>query len=169
MSSRDELYDSVLAEFGAMLDRLAAGYEADPERRRDLRQEIHLQVWRSLEIFDARCAMKTWVFRVGHNAAVSYVNRERRARGGLVRLEDIEIGDPAREPDVDRERAIEFLWVLVRKLKPLDRQIMISYLEGLDNPAIAAVTGLTPANVGMKVHRIKKILAQRFHHGRKHG
>jgi hypothetical protein len=41
---RDELYQTAIGKFGRALDRLAAGYEADPEKRHDLRQEIHLRL-----------------------------------------------------------------------------------------------------------------------------
>jgi hypothetical protein len=30
---------------------------------------------------------------------------------------------------------------------------------------VAAVTGLTPANVATKIHRIKQVLTRRFHQG----
>jgi DNA-directed RNA polymerase specialized sigma24 family protein len=44
----------------------------------------------------------------------------------------------------------------------LDRQIMISHLEDMDTATIAEITGLSTANVGMKIHRIKNILCNRF-------
>ena len=161
---RDELYETAIREFGRALDRLAAGYEADPEKRHDLRQDIHFQLWKSFEVFDGRCSLKTWTFRVAHNISVSYVNRERRKNTGFVSLEEIERTAPgeAREPDIDHERALRQLWEFVRQLKPLDRQIMISHLEDMDAAAIAEITGLSPANVGMKIHRIKNILSGRF-------
>jgi RNA polymerase sigma-70 factor (ECF subfamily) len=161
---REKLYSAAVDEYGRALDRLAAGYEADAEKRHDLRQEIHLQLWRSFELFDARCSVKTWTFRVAHNTAVSYVNRERRSNTRLVGLEEIERTLPGelREPDIDRQRALRQLAGFIRQLKPLDRQIMISYLEELDTATIAEITGLSPANVGMKIHRIKNILASRF-------
>jgi RNA polymerase sigma-70 factor (ECF subfamily) len=163
-TEREELYAAASREFGRALDRLAAGYEADPEKRHDLRQEIHFQLWRSLEVFDGRCSLKTWTFRVAHNTAVSYVNRERRKNPHFVSLEEIEQTAPAGdlEPDVDRQRALQQLSGFIRQLKPLDRQIMISYLEELDLATIAEITGLSPANVGMKIHRIKNILSSRF-------
>jgi RNA polymerase sigma-70 factor (ECF subfamily) len=164
------LYQTAIGEFGRALDRLAAGYEADPEKRHDLRQDIHLQLWRSFEVFDGRCSLKTWTFRVAHNTAVSYVNRERRNNAGYVSLEEIErtaAGDD-REPDIDRQRALQRLSQFIRQLKPLDRQIMISYLEDMDMASIAEITGLTPANVGMKIHRIKNILATRFFEEKHH-
>jgi RNA polymerase sigma-70 factor, ECF subfamily len=162
--SREELYQAAIREFGRALDRLAAGYEADPEKRHDLRQDIHLQLWRSFEVFDGRCSLKTWTFRVAHNTAVSYVHRERRKNTGFVSLEEIERTAPSRdrEPDIDRERALRQLSEFIRQLKPLDRQIMISYLEEMDAASIAEITGLAPANVAMKIHRIKSILASRF-------
>ncbi len=161
---REELYHDAVRQFGAALDRLAAGYEASPEKRLDLRQEIHFQLWRSFEVFDGRCSLKTWTFRVAHNTAVSFVNRERRANSRLVDLEEIVETAPAPgwEPDIDRHRALEHLSELILSLKPLDRQIMISHLEGMDGASIAEITGLSPANVAMKVHRIKTILSRRF-------
>src|SRR5690242_1345164 len=74
---QSELYTRAVAECGRMLDRLAAGYEADPDKRRDLRQEIHFQLWRSFAAFDGRCSPTTWTLRVAHNTAASYVIRER--------------------------------------------------------------------------------------------
>jgi RNA polymerase sigma-70 factor (ECF subfamily) len=163
-ASRDELYATASREFGRALDRLTAGYEADPERRHDLRQEIHLQLWRSFAVYDGRCSVKTWTFRVAHNTAVSYVKRERRRNSPFVSLEEIEqtaaAGD--REPDVDQQRALAQLSGFIRQLKPLDRQIMISHLEDMDIPTIAEITGLSPANVRMKIHRIRNILSGRF-------
>lgn len=163
-TERDELYATASRDFGRALDRLSAGYEADPEKRHDLRQDIHFQLWRSLEAFDARCSLKTWTYRVAHNTAVSYVNRERRKNAPFVSLEEIERTAPVEggEPDVDRQRALQQLSWFIRQLKPLDRQIMISYLEELDLATIAEITGLSRANVGMKIHRIKNILSSRF-------
>ena len=161
-SRRDELYYSAIRDFGRAIDRLAAGYEADPEKRHDLRQDIHFQLWKSFEVFDGRCSLNTWTFRVAHNTAVSYVNRERRRNARLVSLEEIEQTAPSNEgePDVDRHRALDRLSRLILKLKPLDRQIVISYLEEMDTASIADITGLAPGNIAMKIHRIKNILAR---------
>lgn len=163
-STRDELYKTATTEFGLALDRLAAGYEADAEKRRDLRQEIHFQLWRSFDVFDERCSLKTWAFRVAHNTAVSYVNKERRQNALFVGLEEIEQTAPSndREPNIDQDRALQQLSELILKLKPLDRQIMLSYLEEMDAATIADITGLSPANVSMKIYRIKNILARQF-------
>ncbi len=70
--------------------------------------------------------------------------------------------------DIDRERALREVQQVILKLRPLDRQIIISYLEGMDAASIADITGLTPANIAMKIHRIKKILAHRIREEQSH-
>jgi RNA polymerase sigma-70 factor (ECF subfamily) len=165
---RADLYQSVIQDFGRVLDRLSAGYEANPDKRRDLLQEIHLQIWRSLALYDERCSLKTWTLRVAHNTAASHVARERRSNLRLVSIEDMDITASVVAGDVDKQRALDRLSKMVHELKPLDRQIMISYLEDLDAATIADVTGLSPANVAMKIHRIKALLKRRFLGGPDH-
>src|SRR5260370_25216877 len=87
---QNELYTRAVAECGRMLDRLPAGYEADPDKRRDLRQEIHLQLSTSFGAFDGRCSLKTWTLRVAHNMAASNAVRERRRNAKLISCEAIE-------------------------------------------------------------------------------
>lgn len=109
--------------------------------------------------------MRTWVYRVAHNVATSHVIRHRRAGArALISLEEIEsIPDPKnREAEVDRKRTIERLHTLIQQLKPLDRQLMVLYLEGLDARAIGEITGISPGNAATKIHRIKKVLTARF-------
>jgi hypothetical protein len=45
---QDESYQQTTASFGAALERLAKAYDADPESRRDLLQEIHRALRQSL-------------------------------------------------------------------------------------------------------------------------
>ncbi len=163
-SEQDKLYESAIGEFGRALDRLSAGYESNAEKRRDLRQEIHFRLWRSLTAFDGRCSLRTWTFRVAHNTAATWVDQERRSNSKFVTLEELEptLASGEAEPDLDRPRALAQLTGLIQKLKPLDRQIMLSYLEELDNASIAEITGLTPAYVAVKIHRIKTILSRRL-------
>ncbi len=165
-SGRDGLYGEAAGAYGPALQRLARGYEADPDRRRDLLQEIHLALWRSFEGFDGRCSLRTWVYRVAHNVGASHVIRERRFRShALVGLDEVEPVSEAQdgEESADRRIAMEKLARLIRTLAPIDRQVILSYLEGLDAASIAEVTGISPGNVATKVHRVKQVLARRFH------
>jgi len=51
---------------------------------------------------------------------------------------------------------------LIYQLKPLDRQIILLYLEGEAAGPIAEVTGISAPNVATKIHRIKRMLTQKY-------
>ena len=167
---QERRYVEAAAEFGAALERLARAYEPDPEKRRDLLQEIHTALWRSLARFDSRCSLRTWVYRVAHNTATSKALRPRTNAPTIVALDDSleSIAAAANEEEtLDRRRALERLHDLIRQLRPLDRQVMLLYLEQLDAASIAEITSLSAANVSTKVRRIKQLLIQRFQEGKK--
>jgi RNA polymerase sigma-70 factor, ECF subfamily len=170
--TQDERYREAAATYGAPLERLARAYEADADWRRDLLQEIHLALWRSFEGWDQRCSLRTWVYRVAHNAATSYVSRQRRRNAHvLVSLEELEarIDDAGSEAAAGQRQALDRLLGLVQQLKAVDRQVILSYLEGMDAASIGEITGLAPGNVATKIHRIKAVLSRRFHEGVRHG
>jgi RNA polymerase sigma-70 factor (ECF subfamily) len=164
-SRQDDLYASAIAEFGAAVGRLAAAYERDPGLQQDLLQDIHVAVWRSFSTFRNQCSLRTWVYRVAHNTASSFVRRHRKlGRAHLVSLEQLD--DRAEESPVERlhdEAAVaDRLRELIRQLKPIDRDVILLYLEDLDAASIGDVLGLSAGNVAQKVHRIKKVLQRRF-------
>jgi RNA polymerase sigma-70 factor (ECF subfamily) len=168
--SQDSLYEQAADTYGASLDRLARAYEIDPEARRDLLQDVHLHLWRSFAYFDQRCSLRTWVYRVAHNVATGHVIRQSRIRNRLVSIESIEAmpGSDHGELAASQAQALERLETLIQRLKPLDRQIIVSYLEGMDAASISEITGLSPANIAMKVHRIKNVLKRWFSEGGPH-
>jgi RNA polymerase sigma-70 factor (ECF subfamily) len=169
-SKQDALYGKAITEHGAMILRLARGYEADPEQRRDLLQDIHLDLWRSLELFDGRCTLRTWVYRVAHNVAASHIVRQRRFAARLVDLEalDVEPLPVHDEAQTDRRYTAQKLLGLIQRLRPADRQIILLYLEGETAAEIAEVTGLSPSNIATKIHRIKRLLHQQYNEGESH-
>ncbi len=165
---QDSLYERISAEFSAPLARLARAHEADPSLQQDLLQEIHIALWRSLPAFGGRCSLRTWVYRVAHNTAATWVlRRRRRVDKNLVDLDDMEI--PADDLEigaaVDEARMLSRMRDLVQRLKPIDREVFVLYLEGLSVDEIAEIAGLTHTNTGTKIHRIKRLLSERLTSG----
>lgn len=164
---QDALYAEASAANAAAIRRLARGYEADSDRQRDLLQEIYMELWVSLESFDGRCSLRTWVYRIAHNVGVSHVVRDRRLTSRLVDLETLEARIPSvdGQAECDRRFSAALLFDLIHRLKPLDRQVIMLYLEGEAAGSIAEVTGITAGNVATKIHRIKKMLKQKYLEG----
>lgn len=159
-NQQDALYIEAHSAYQATIRRIARAYELDAEKQRDLLQDICLELWLSLRSFDGRCSLGTWVYRIAHNVAATYVARNKRLSSRLVNVEQLE-ADPcwaAVHSQMRNRSCFESLLDLIYRLKPLDRQILLLHLEGEDASSIADVTGLSAGNIATKLHRIKKLL-----------
>ena len=159
---RDSQYRLAAAEFAAALARLARAYEPDADRRRDLLQDIHLELWRSFAAYEGQCSLRTWVYRVAHNVGISRRIRKRKLRlVSLDAVDDIQATDNTAE-QMNAAHDLARLYALIRKLESPDDQVMLLYLEDMDAAAIGEVTGLSANAVATRIHRIKAILARQF-------
>ena len=166
-SGQSGLYEEAIQAFGAAIERLAHSYELDAHKRQDLLQNIHLNLWRSFERFNGQCSLRTWVYRVAHNVAATHVIDERRRRSRpLVGLEELDTREIGVAPDADRQVLLSRLRELVQRLRPLDRELVVLYLEGLNAAEIGEVMGLSAGNVSTRINRIKKLLS---HHANERG
>ncbi|MBB36991.1 MAG: RNA polymerase subunit sigma-24 [Hirschia sp.] len=160
----DQHYLEAARQFGGAMQRLARATEANPEHRRDLLQDMHVELWRSLAGFDGRCSLKSWVFRVVHNVAASHVGRERKHNARAAPLDEARAvsSSVSVAQDAENNDALDRLNVFIRKLGPPDRQIITLYLEEMDAAAIAEITGLTAGAVATRISRIKSRLKSEY-------
>ena len=160
---QEDLYREVANSYAAALERLVRVYQHDSERRRDLLQEVHLALWRSLALFDHRCSLRTWVYRVAHNAAMSHGIRRWAKAPRLVSLDELDErpDESDFERDADRRLSMDRLLGLIHSLKPLDRQIVLLHLE-FSTRLIGEVTGSSPGIIATKGHRLTKLLTRQF-------
>jgi RNA polymerase sigma-70 factor, ECF subfamily len=152
--------DDLLRRYAAPLKRLAWSYEHDRSGRDDLLQEIALALWTSLPRFRGDASERTWVYRVAHNTAISFVasrKRRSRERPGDMSFEPVSTLNPERAA-IEQQRRDQ-LWSAVQDLPLPDRQVMVLHLEGLSAAEIEAVTGLTAGAVATRLTRIRQKLA----------
>ena len=167
-TSQDEQYQAASQEFGEAIGRLVNAYERDPDKRKDLIQDIHFELWRSFKIFDARSSVRTWVYRVAHNVGSSHILKNKRLTDrSYLNIEDV--GEVPDQTDYvqafERIDQLELLMALIQRLGPTDRQIITLYLEGLDAAEIGEINGMSAGAVATKIHRIKYKLSDLFQKG----
>ena len=63
---------------------------------------------------------------------------------------------------VESQQLLYQLYALIQRLNPADRQIITLYLEDLDAASIGEIVGISPGYAATKIHRIKRVLAERF-------
>ncbi len=153
-TEHEQAFTAMLRDNHAALARLARRYAA-PEEWRDLLQEMHLQLWRSFDGFDARSKLSTWVYRVALNTALSHLRKPRREHQLLEHAVDRgDAGAPGDEMTV--------LGAFLDRLDPLNRSLLLLDLEGLERDEIAKILGLSPGAVAVRMTRLRQAFETQF-------
>lgn len=139
-------------------------YAADAEDIRDLFQEIVLQAWRGYSRFRGDAAPGTWLYRVALNTAISHKRKQHKQNTVAATdvLPYINIAEDAHTPYAEEYRIMH---QLIGTLPPLDKALVLLYLEDRPHAEIADILGISTSNVGTRLNRIKDKLkkqAQQF-------
>jgi RNA polymerase sigma factor (sigma-70 family) len=156
----NERFVLLLEEHKRMLYKLASAYCAGTEDRRDLVQEMVIQLWRSFPRYDERLKFSTWMYRIGMNVAISFLRSEGRRGRETVALEQVDLLDSAAADRVLGEAGddLRLLQRLVSRLDAMSRALIVLYLEGYNHAEIAETLGISATNVGTRLSRIKQRL-----------
>lgn len=156
----ERLFDRLLAEHGAALTRVAASYTNSLADRDDLVQEIALALWRALPQFRGESSERTFLFRIAHNRAVTYLTRHRAAAAGALEQMDVVDTAPGPEAGLARDQQGARLRRAVHSLPLAYRQVVTMMLEGMDYDEISQVLGISESNVGARLSRARQMLRE---------
>ena len=152
-------FERIVREYGPALARLSAAYTRDTMDRDDLLQEIPFALWRALSSFRGESSERTFVYRIAHNRALTFVSRRRR-HAPTVDTDAIADPRPDAASALARAQRHEWLMAAVRRLPEPQRQAVILHLEGLSNAEIAEVQGTTEGNVAVRLTRARTRLRE---------
>ena len=161
MNSREQraTFDAWLREHAAILHHVANGFATGVDRH-DLMQELMLALWRAVPAFRGASLPSTFIFRVTHNAALSWKRAERSYRKRHDTFEQQQTASPV---FVDESAdALELLYAAIRTLEPLDRSLVLLQLDGMSYAQIAEIHGLSESNVGVRLNRLKHKLTAKL-------
>lgn len=152
------------ADFAALLEthrrlvfKVANTYGRGRTDIEDLAQEIASQSWRAFPTYDPSRSFSTWLYRIALNVAISWLRIEGPRRRRSVPFE-ADLHDSAVTDPFDADDGSRILRGFIDSQGPLDRALLMLYLEERPNHEIAEILGITPTNVTTKVNRLKERL-----------
>ncbi|MGI8819876.1 MAG: RNA polymerase sigma factor [Chthoniobacterales bacterium] len=150
----DNQFSALLDEHRGIIFKIAHSYCRDAEDRKDLVQEIFVQVWKAHGKYDERFKLSTWIYRIALNVAISAYRRDRRRRERVSPLEEL-VREPEAAAESESDPRVALLHRIIEQFDELNRALLILYLDDNSYREIAAILGLTETNVATKISRLK--------------
>ena len=150
-------FEALLHLHRAIVFRTVNTYCWRPEDRDDLAQEIAAQLWKAWPKYDPSRTFTTWMYRIALNVAISFVRREVQHRRVFTPYEE-ELHEAVPEPPNDPDAADRMVRLqrFIAREPPLERALLLLYLEDKSQKEIAEILGLTPTNISTKISRLKQ-------------
>jgi RNA polymerase sigma factor (sigma-70 family) len=120
----------------------------------------HAVFWQALPAFDSRCCkLSTFLYLVANNRAMNWSRSNKRYGHKLQAFQQVpQLVLVANDCDSEAAR-LDWLYGLIRELQPLDRTVLLLHFDQLSHKEIGEITGLSDVNVGVRMHRIKRWIA----------
>lgn len=162
-TGQHQRFMALLQAHRGIVYKVARSYSRSAADRDDLAQEICMQLWRAFPRYDGSRTFSTWMYRVALNVAISEVRRAYRSEPGRFEpLDEVHLETLAAEADSGEESRIEAMYAVIGQLEPLDRALILLYLEDSSYAEMAEVLGISETNVATKINRIKQRLRRRM-------
>jgi len=163
MRTEDRYRDTIAANRDRIY-RICCCYVRNDDERKDVYQEILINIWQNLHRFEGRSEIGTWVYRISVNTCLGFLRSERRRKAvfeqdPLVAAE--RLANAAADPETpEADEQVERLYDCIGRLPLVDRALISLYLEDLTTEQISEILDISASNVRVKVHRIKKTIKQ---------
>lgn len=156
MKEKEREFLMQLEAHKGILHKVGRMYMDSLEDRADLHQEIIIQLWKSYDNFKGQSAFSSWMYRVAVNTAISYF-KKRKQHSHSVGLDSI--AEPANEPyDPNPDKQLDVFYRAVQQLSPVEKAIILYFMEGLPHREIGLQLGITEGNARVKLNRTKEKL-----------
>ena len=129
-------------------------FSKDEDEVADLFQETLINVWRGLPKYQGGDeALRGWKYRVALNTCITLDRKKRRHH-----KERVYMGDDLFSGNERDSQQAEMLHKRITRLQPLDRAIVLLWLEDISYEEIGAIIGITAKNVSVRLYRIREQL-----------
>jgi len=163
--NKKERFIKTIDDHKKIIYKIVNSYCPNRDHRKDLEQEIIIQLWNSFDNYNKKYKYTTWMYRIALNVAISFYRKEKKQpiKSDFYNEESIfSIVEDDEESTTELDRHLKLLQNFINNLNELNKALMLLYLEEKSYEEIAEILGISKTNVATKIGRIKIILKKEF-------
>jgi RNA polymerase sigma-70 factor (ECF subfamily) len=157
MKGMEKEFTGLINQHKGIIYKVCHLYCHEREDRKDLFQEIVIQLWKAYPNFRKEAKLSTWIYRIALNTALTSLKKEGKNKlSKSISEDDFEI--PAIE--ITENEHLKTLYQAIQQLSEIEKAIIILYLDEKNYEEITEIVGISKTNVGVKLNRIKQKLSK---------
>ena len=164
-------FDTVVALYQPRVFRFLLANLRDRDAAETLTQETLLRAWSARDSFREDCSVGTWLIRIALNLARDHTRTGRfrfwkHVATSAVDVDEVAASIPNREGSAEAQliaqQQVKLIWETVAGLSDRQRTVfLLRFLEEMEIPEIAAVTGLPLGTIKSHLYRAINIVRTR--------
>ena len=158
----ERLFKDIYNKHYPMVMQMCLGYmKGSEDDAKDLMQEVFVNIWNALGRFRGESAFKTWIYRITVNTCLQHIKSTKKRNEVSLPASQHSFEEPNGSTTVDLNKE---LYKAIGELEEVDRLVVMMMLEDQDYDEIASTMGISPGNLRVRIHRIKKKLKELIRH-----
>ncbi|MBN2596310.1 sigma-70 family RNA polymerase sigma factor [Labilibaculum sp. A4] len=169
MVNKENKFNDIVTDNGERIRRICSYYSPNHEDRKDMYQDILVNIWKSLDSFRGDASINTWIYRIAVNTSLGFTGKAFKQMQMIVDVDTENLSllfDEGTKEKLEQEAQLNQLQIELNQMSVIDKSLMSLMLEGLSMREIADVIGITEPNVKVKIHRIKEQLKSKLSGGK---
>ena len=150
MNNTEQQFSQLVNDNRSTIYSVCYMFSNDADEVADLFQEVLVKLWNGYESFQGKSDIKTWIYRVTLNTCIT-IDRKKRRNKKVVLSMDVDYFD-TQEQSMSQVR---MLHDRIARLQPLDRAIILLWLEQISYDEIGEIVGISAKNVSVRLTRIR--------------
>jgi RNA polymerase sigma-70 factor (ECF subfamily) len=157
-----ETFEEILNKNKGIIFRIVNYYCKNADDKKDLEQEILIQIWLSYKKYNDAFAWSTFIYRIALNVSIGFYKKQKRRKDKFINvnlfIETHLQDDTPLIIDEDLRVLNEFIF----QLNDINKALMILYLQEKSYTEIAMILGISETNISTKINRLKIQLKEYF-------
>lgn len=156
----DRLFTALVRRHEKIIFSVCYFYATKDVSFEDLRQEALISIFKGYKDFKGVSSESTWIYKVCINTCMVAL-RKFRKNAVIMPLNNFPELDLADDEDDEWKQKLEWLHAAISRLKPMDKALILMWLDDVPYEDIATNMGIPRNTVASRLHRIKEKLSSK--------
>ena len=155
----EKQFEKDISENELLIYKVCRIYAYTDADRKDLFQEIVIQLWKAYPNFNRQAKFSTWLYRVALNTAITGL---RKQKNFIIPYEPAALNTNISDDNYSKaeEERLQQLYTAIEKLNEVEKAIVMLYMEDRQYDEMEDILGISQGNLRVKMNRIKEKLRE---------